>query len=313
MEKRLSVGAIGVGHLGRHHARLYAANPSARLVGVADTDFEQCSAIAKMNGTGSYSDYRELVDKVDAISIATPTVTHYEIARYCLSRGKHVLVEKPIASTITEAEELVSLAHKKNVVLQVGHLERFNAAVVELQRLIKQPGFIETQRLGSFSARSIDVDVILDLMIHDIDIVLSLVKSPIKNIHAVGVPVITDKVDIANARLIFTNGCVVNLTASRVSLEPTRKIRIFQRNLYISLDYATQNLFTCSMQRPPTDGATSFPVISKDTISITPVEPLKAEIDSFISCILQGTSPLVSGDDGLAALRVAFEIRNHMM
>jgi predicted dehydrogenase len=304
MTTKLRVAAIGVGHLGRHHARIYSQHESVELVAVVDTNPEQAAAIAREYGTPALPDYRQLIGKVDAVSIATPTATHYELGRFFLQQGIHVLLEKPIATSVPQAEELVEISRRNHLVLQIGHLERFNAAVVEAAKLIDKPGFIEAQRLGAFSPRSLDVDVIHDLMIHDIDIILSLVKSPVRSIHAVGVPVLTNKVDIANARLVFESGCVANMTASRVSFEPVRKIRIFQPDLYISLDYAQQNLFSCRKVAPES-GNQLFPRIEKHPIPVEKVEPLKAEIDAFLACIRGGTAPVVPGEDGLAALRIA--------
>ncbi|MFC1850755.1 Gfo/Idh/MocA family protein [candidate division CSSED10-310 bacterium] len=312
MISKINVAAIGVGHLGQHHARIYSEHPDCNLIGVVDTDPAQAETIAHKYQAQAFHDYRDVVGRVDAVSIATPTETHYEIAKYFLSQGIHVLLEKPISNIIAEAQELVSLSHEKNLILQIGHLERFNAALQEAKKLISNPGFIETSRLGSFSPRSLDIDVILDLMIHDIDIVLSLVKSPITSISAVGVPVLTDKVDIANARLIFESGCVVNMTASRVSLEKTRKIRIFQKQLYISVDYATQNLFVCRPVPPTPENKLAYPSITKDNVTVQPGEPLKAEIHSFVQCIATNSQPLVTAEDGLTALGIAYEILNHM-
>lgn len=312
MKDTVRVAAIGVGHLGQHHARIYAEHPSCELIGVIDTSPEQAQKIADQYHTTIIPDITDLVDEVDAVSIATPTETHFELARYFLNNKIHVLLEKPIAKTVDEADELVSLSRKHSVILQIGHLERFNAAIVVGREYIQNPGFIETQRLGSFSPRSLDVDVVLDLMIHDIDIVLSLVKSPIKSVNAVGVPVITEKIDIANVRLEFESGCVANLTASRVSLEQTRKIRIFQPSLYLSIDYANQQLFYCKTTPPTTDSPLPFPQVKKVDVPVIRREPLKEEIYAFIDCILTGNTPIVSGQDGLDALRVAYTILERM-
>lgn len=306
--KKVNLATIGVGHLGQHHARIYSEHENCELVGIIDNDKEQAGKISEKYGVSIIDDYHKLLNIVDAVSIATPTVTHYEIAKFFLQNAVHVLVEKPISTTVKEGEELVALAKKNNLIFQVGHLERFNAAVVEAKNYIKSPGFIETQRLGAFSPRSLDIDVILDLMIHDIDIVSSLVKSPVSSISAVGVPVLTDKIDIASVRLIFENGCVANLTASRASLEATRKIRIFQNDLYLSIDYAAQHLSIARRISPKETSAGSFPQITKEEVPVTPREPLRAEIDSFLQCIQSGGKPMVSGEDGLIALRIAYQI-----
>lgn len=312
MSTTLNAAVIGVGHLGQHHARIYAEHPECSLIGIVDANDEQAKKIASKHGTSVVSDFTSLLGKVDAVSIATPTVYHHEIARFFLSHGVHVLVEKPITKTIEEAEELVKIANEKNIILQVGHLERFNAAFVEARQFIKNPGFIETQRLGSFSPRSLDIDVVLDLMIHDIDILLSIEKSPITFIHAVGVPVLTPKIDIANVRLIFESGCVANLTASRASLEQVRKIRIFQKDLYLSIDYASQNTFYCRTILPDPSKGELLPKIDKQIVPVAQKEPLKAEIVAFLESIQSQKAPVVSGDDGLAALRVAHEILSQM-
>jgi len=312
MKTRIKVATLGVGHLGQHHARIYAEHPDCDLVGVVDPNEEQAKKIARTYNTHIFSDYESLIGKVDAVSIATPTETHYSLGRFFLEKGVHVLLEKPIARTVEEAEDLVNVSLTNGVILQIGHLERFNAAITEGRRYIDKPGFIETQRLGSFSPRSLDIDVVLDLMIHDIDIVLSFVQSPLKSVSAVGVPVISPKVDIANARLEFENGCVANLTASRVSLEQTRKIRIFQPSLYLSIDYANQQLFYCKTTPPFPGSPVPFPQIDKVDVPVVRREPLKEEIAAFLDCLKTGKPPIVSGQDGLNALRVAYTILGHL-
>ncbi|MBN2381908.1 Gfo/Idh/MocA family oxidoreductase [bacterium] len=312
MRHKIRVAVLGVGHLGQHHARIYAEHDACDLIGIVDSNAEQARKIADMYQIEIFDDFQELIGRVEAISIATPTETHYELARYFLEHGVHVLLEKPIARTIAEAENLVQLSREQGILLQIGHLERFNAAITEGRRYIDNPGFIETQRLGSFSLRSLDIDVVLDLMIHDIDIVLSLVQSPLKSVSAVGVPVISPKIDIANARLEFESGCVANLTASRVSLEQTRKIRIFQPSLYLSIDYANQKLFYCKTTPPQPGSPAQFPKIDRVDVPIERREPLKEEIAAFLECIMSGTKPIVTGEDGLEALRVAYTILGHV-
>jgi predicted dehydrogenase len=302
----LRVAVIGVGYLGQHHARIYAEMPGVELVGVADTDPARVSEIAARFNVPGHADYRALLSEVDAVNIVSPTVTHHEIARDCLKEGLDIFVEKPITVTLDQAEDLVRLAKEKKKILQVGHIERFNGAVRELARLVKNPGFIEVHRLGSFVGRATDVDVILDLMIHDIDIILSLIHSPVREIRANGVPVITPNVDIANARLEFENGCVANVTASRVSAHPQRKMRFFQADTYISLDFQEQAIDCYRRIGDPADFlAGKPPKIVKEDVSIPREEPLKVELASFIDAVRSRTRPVVSGEEGLNALRVA--------
>ena len=236
--KKIKAAVIGTGHLGKIHARIYNDMRSVDLIGICDTDAAKAEAYAEEFKSTAYLDYKKLFDKVDAVSIATPTITHFKIARDFLKHNIHVLVEKPITPTMTEAQKLVKIARAKRNILQVGHVERFNPAIMAIQRFCKNPRFIECHRLSPYPRRGTDVSVILDLMIHDIDIVLSLVKSPLKQTHAIGVNVLSGNEDIASVRLIFKNGTVCNLTASRVSDEGMRKISIFQKNSYLSLDYA---------------------------------------------------------------------------
>jgi len=305
----LRVGVIGVGYLGRHHARIYAEMEGVKLVGVADTDRDRTKEIADRFGVPGYEDYRTLLPEIDAVNIVSPTVTHYEIARECLEAGLDVFVEKPITVTPEEAADLVRLAGEKERILQVGHIERFNGAVRELARLVRNPGFIEAHRLGSFVGRATDVDVVLDLMIHDIDIILSLTQSPVREIRANGIPVITPNVDIANARLEFENGCVANVTASRVSAHPQRKMRFFQADAYISLDFQEQEVECYRRIGDPSEFfAGKPPRIEKEEIAIPREEPLKVELSSFIEVLRKRSRPVVSGEEGLHALQVAGNI-----
>jgi predicted dehydrogenase len=308
-EKIIRAGVIGVGYLGQHHARIYSEMSGVDLVGIADLDRDRADEIGKQYDTVSYHDYRELIAQVDAVSIVSPTVTHYEIAQEFLQQGVDVLVEKPITVTVSQAEDLVRIAEAKKRILQVGHVERFNGAVRELARLVKNPGFIEVHRLGSFVGRATDVNVILDLMIHDIDIILSLVHSPVREIRAKGVPVITTNVDIANARLEFENGCVANVTASRVSTHPQRKMRFFQPETCISLDFQEQKV-ECFRRIGDHQGFLEGnpPEIVEEKISISREEPLKVELSSFIDVIRKRSRPVVSGMEGLNALKVATDI-----
>ena len=305
----LQVAVVGVGYLGQHHARVYAEMDSVELVGVADTDAARANEIAERFGVPAFGDYRELAPRVDAVNVVSPTVTHHEIARFFLQASVDVLLEKPMTTTIAEAEELIAIGEAEKRILQVGHIERFNGAVRELARLVKNPGFIEAHRLGTFVGRATDVDVVLDLMIHDIDIILSLVPSAVKDVRASGVPVITPNVDIANARLEFENGCVANVTASRVSTTPQRKTRFFQPDTYISLDFQEQKVDCYRRVGDPRDYLKGQPPrIVQEQVTISKEEPLKVELESFIHAVRHRQRPLVSGEEGLKALQVATDI-----
>ena len=308
-ERKTRVGVIGVGHVGQHHARIYRELPGVELAGIADIDPARLQEVRKVAEAPVFQDYRELFGHVDGVSLAVPTHLHAQIARECLDRGVDVLVEKPMAQTLEEAEELTDLAKRRGRILQVGHVERFNGAVRALHRIVKTPGFIECHRLSPFPQRGTDVDVILDLMIHDIDIILSLVKSPVSQVNAVGVPVLTDRVDISNARLEFASGCVANVTASRVSIERLRKIRIFQPDTYISLDYASQEITL--FRRLPPDLASQPaqpPQIVREEVVVEKEEPLRLQLMSFLSSVRERTRPEVSGEEAVEALRVASQI-----
>jgi predicted dehydrogenase len=293
--KKIKVAVIGVGYLGRLHAEKYAAMDSAELVGICDLDVERANEVAAAAGTTAWSGYEELYGKVDAVSVVTPTESHCKIGMDFLSKGIDVLIEKPIAMDLDEAERLVAEAEKKKAILQVGHLERFNAAVVALNGRLRDPVFIESFRLSPFPNRSTDVDVILDLMIHDIDIILNLVDSDVDRIEAVGIPVISSKVDIANARLTFKNGCVANVTASRVSKERVRKINLFEHDACIGIDYATQSIEIARLVPSEGGGVSS---LVDDEIKIEKTDSLNAELRSFLNCSATRTAPLVSGVDG---------------
>lgn len=308
-ERKTRVGVIGVGHVGQHHARIYRELPGVELAGIADIDPARLQEVKRVAEAPVFQDYRELFGHVDGVSLAVPTHLHAQIARECLDRGVDVLVEKPMAQTLEEAEELTDLAKRRGRILQVGHVERFNGAVRALHRIVKTPGFIECHRLSPFPQRGTDVDVILDLMIHDIDIILSLVKSPVSQVNAVGVPVLTDRVDISNARLEFASGCVANVTASRVSIERLRKIRIFQPDTYISLDYASQEITL--FRRLPPDLASQppqLPQIVREEVVVEKEEPLRLQLMSFLSSVRERTRPEVSGEEAVEALRVASQI-----
>jgi predicted dehydrogenase len=308
---KLRAAVIGVGYLGRFHAQKYAALPEIDLIGVVDADTQRADEVAKEVGVTSYNDYREILDKVDIVSIAVPTQYHYRVAKDCLEAGLHILLEKPITQTVEEADELICIATEKNLVFQVGHLERFNPAVMALRGVLKNPVFIESHRLAPFKPRGTDVNVVLDLMIHDIDILLSMVPSTIKTINSVGVPVLSQEVDIANARLQFENGCVANVTASRVSRETMRKIRIFQPDAYISIDYQARKI---SILRKGGGGipVPGLPEIGMEERSFDQVDALMEEIRSFVDAARNGTPPVVSGEEGKRALELALQINRKL-
>jgi len=296
----IKIAVIGVGHLGRHHARILASLSGAELVGIVDRDPRRAAEIATLNGTTAYPDVGSLPPQTRAVVVAVPTEFHHQVVLECLGRDWDVLVEKPLASTVAQARELVAEAGRRKRVLQAGHTERYNPAVREALSRVTQPRFLEVHRLGSFAPRSLDVDVILDLMIHDLDIALSLDASGVESVAAVGVHVLTDKMDIANARLGFRSGCVANLTASRISTDRVRKIRIFQSESYLSIDSAMQELVHYRLERKGgTARIVQVPsVVEKD-------EPLRTELMDFVQAVASRRRPLVSGEDGLAALELA--------
>jgi predicted dehydrogenase len=294
-----------VGALGRHHARVYAALPEVTLEGVVDIFPGRAEEIAASSGTRAFSNYAELFGKVDAVSIACPTTLHAEIGEEFLKRGVHVLVEKPIARSLEDADRLIRAAEENGRVLQVGHLERFNPAVVELRGIVRRPRFFEAHRMGLFSPRSLDIDVILDLMIHDLDIIGLLVPSPVERLTAVGIAILTDRIDIANTRIQFADGCVANVTASRVSMEKIRKLRLFQKQEYISLDYTRQDVAIFSLNRKPGGG---IPDIVSRKLAPEKKEPLHEELRSFIKAV-RGVGPVeCTGGDGRKALALALQI-----
>jgi predicted dehydrogenase len=306
MTDKIKTAVIGVGHLGQAHARVYASLERADLVAVCDLNENQGRAIAERHGTRFIRDYRELLGQVEAVSVATPTVNHHEITCDFLEAGVHVLVEKPIARSLDEADEMIRVAESKGLVLQVGHIERFNPAFVALRQHVKWPRFFEAHRMGVFTPRSLDIDVVMDLMVHELDIITSLVKSDVVKLDAVGIPILTPKIDLANARLEFADGCIANITASRVSGERLRKLRVFQPNEYYSLDYAEQQVAMCKLTPPKTAGA--LPEIVAEGLRIEKREPLLAEIESFITSTQTRTAPVVSGPEGRRALALAIEV-----
>ncbi len=306
--KAIRVGVVGVGYLGTFHVEKYLGIEGVTLVGVSDTNAGTLKKVKNDFKVDCFSDYHDLLGKVDAVSIVVPTIHHHPVAMDFLAAGVDVFVEKPITARIREAEELVKAAESKGLILQVGHLERFNPAVLALQGTLKEPMFIESHRLSPFPERSVDIDVILDLMIHDIDIILNIVKSPISHIDAVGVPIITSQVDIVNARLNFESGCVANVTASRVSAEKMRKIRIFQSDAYISIDYAAQEI---TVYKRVSDGNDNFSIVRQD-MNISHSDYLDDEIRSFIDSVRTRKTPPVTGQDGKRALEVAMMIRERL-
>jgi predicted dehydrogenase len=314
----LRTAVIGVGSLGRQHARVHhelANEGSSQFIAVCDLNEETARSIAAEGSTDWTSDWRELIGRVDAVSLAVPTEAHCEIACGLLEAGIHVLVEKPISRTLEEADRMIRAAEKGNALLQVGHLERFNPAMVALRPHVRKPVYFEIHRVGQFTARSLDIDVVLDLMIHDLDIVQWLVGEDVEvtNIHAVGIAILTNKVDAANARLEFSSGAVANITASRVGAERIRKMRFFQPHDYVAIDYTTRRATVSSLEPATASGA--WPGVHIKHLDVLDVEPLRAEIVSFLDSAANGLPPAVSGSDGRNALSLALRtlerIREH--
>jgi predicted dehydrogenase len=302
------VAVVGVGHLGRHHARVLASLEGARLVAIVDADPGRAAEVAGATGTPVVARVTDLIGEVDAVSVAVPTEAHAEVARPLLEAGIHVLVEKPMTRSIEEADRLLAAARDSGAMLAVGHIEHFNPAVLAARPHIREPRFIEVHRLGTFPERSLDIDVVFDLMIHDLGLVLEVVGSEVVGIEAVGVPVLTPRVDIANARLKFANGCIANITASRISRDQVRKIRFFQRNTYLSIDYRAQEVEAWRLI--PQEG--SLPRIDGGKLEVERDEPLRRELADFIGAISERRPPGVSGAQGRAALVLANEIVSRM-
>ena len=302
----LSTAVIGAGYLGRFHAQKFAALEACRLEAVVDPDREAAQRSAEPAGARALTDYRELLGRVDAVSIAAPTSLHHRIARDFLDAGAHVLVEKPITVTVAEADELVALARERGRILQVGHLERFNPALRAADAILAAPRFIESHRLAPFNPRGTDVDVVLDLMIHDIDIILDVVRSPLLRADASGTPVLTDATDIANARLVFENGCVANVTASRVSAKKERRMRFFQHDCYLAVDFGERRLTV--HRKGEQEMYPGIPELVTEETGFESSDAIRAEIESFLDCIVTGRPPLVSGEDGRRALAAAIDI-----
>jgi len=303
---KIKVGVVGVGYLGQFHAEKYAKMEGVELIGVVDIDLSRAREIAKRHHTQPFFHHSDLYDKVQAVSIAVPTPSHHSIAKDFFLHGIDILLEKPIAKTLEEADELIGLAESKELVLQVGHLERFNGALVATEGMVQDPVFIESDRLGPFSGRETDVDVVIDLMIHDIDILLCLMKAEVRKIHAIGLPVLTPYADFANARIEFENGCVASLTASRVSKEKTRRTRIFQPDGTLTIDYLTQKAFLT--KKAASSGKREPSEIVTEEIPVTKVDALESEIHSFLQSVKHREKVRVSGRDGKKALKVAFQI-----
>lgn len=296
------VGVVGVGYLGQHHARVYSEIPGVELVGVVDINRERAKEVAKRYATTPFFDYRDLFGKVDAVSIVVPTVLHRDIAAHFIEEGINILIEKPVTTTLEEAKELMEMAARKNVILQVGHIERFNSAVIELAKIVDRPIFIECCRMGPYVNRNTDVGVVLDLMIHDIDIVMSIVKSSVVKVSAFGRSVFSRQEDIANAQLVFQNGCIANLTASRVTRKKIRRMEITQADSFISIDYLEQELAVYKKTSSP------LPQLLIEKPVMQKGEPLRLELEHFIHCVRNGEKPLVGLEEGKNALEVALRI-----
>jgi predicted dehydrogenase len=303
---KLRVGVVGVGYLGKFHAEKFAHHPDVDLVGVVDANRAQADQISSQLGTRAYYHHQDIIGKVDAVSIVVPTESHYAIGHDFLDQNVDVLIEKPITTTTQQADDLIQAAEKSGCIIQVGHLERFNPAVVALQDIVHQPLFIESHRLSLFKERGLDVSVVLDLMIHDIDIILNFVKSGIKSIHAAGIPVITETVDIANARLEFENGCIANVTASRISMKNERKIRLFQKEAYISVNFANNEITIVRQEGSKNEGI--IPGMTVAQRSFSRADALDDEIQSFVKAVIERKVPEVTGQMGRDALEIALSI-----
>jgi predicted dehydrogenase len=304
----LRAGVVGVGHLGRHHARILSTIDGVELTSVVDTNEARARDIAASCGATAFADARQVLDQVDLVSIAVPTESHLDVARLFLDRRIPVLVEKPLARSVEEADAMIASAAHAGVVLAVGHTERFNPAIMAAGPLVREPKFIEVHRLGTFPERSLDIDVVFDLMIHDLDLVLAFAGSPVQSLEAVGVPVLTGRVDIANARIRFESGCVANLTASRISMDRTRKIRFFQRNAYISIDCGAKAAEMYHLVQVPG----GRPEIKGGPIDVPDSEPLRNELSDFVAAVREGRAPRVSGEDGRRAVGLAQQITARM-
>jgi predicted dehydrogenase len=301
--KKINTAVIGVGHMGKEHARILARMENCELVGVYDIEHDTSRRIAQQHGVKLFETIDEAIEAAEAISIATPTTTHFEVGMKCLEKGRHILLEKPMTETTDEALQLVKVAKEKNLIFQVGHIERFNPVLKALEERLTHPRFIEAHRLSPYPGRSTDISVIMDLMIHDLEIILHLVKSPVKHLDAVGISVLSKSEDIANVRIRFESGCIANITTSRISPEKMRKIRVFQEDAYLSLDYQKQEGEIYRKMKNQ---------ITREKIPVTKEEPLKKQLESFINCVGQGQNPVVSGDHASEALKLAARIMDQI-
>lgn len=305
MSKKIKVAVIGIGNMGRHHARIYSEMENVDLVGIVDTNGELGRFVAKKLQTDYYSDYKELFGKVDAVNIAVPTQFHHQISKDFMTRDVHTLVEKPITVDLNQAKELVEIANKMGVILEVGHLERFNPAMMEFRKLVNKPLFIEAQRLSFPTNRNLDVGIIWDLMIHDLDILINIVKSDIEDIQATGISVYSSFEDLAVVRITFKNGCVANLISSRVSGEKLRQIKVIEKGKTLQLDFMNQSV---TLMKPPMDGKPN----TFEHIYVEKDEPLRLELSHFIDCVANHKTPLVTGEDGKRALELAMRVVSSM-
>jgi predicted dehydrogenase len=308
--KKLRVGVIGVGYLGQFHAEKYARMNDVELVGVVDIEKNRAETVAEKVNTTPYTDYKSLFGNVDAVSIAAPTSVHFVIARDFLKKNIDIMIEKPITQTTEEADELIHLAESRDLIIQVGHLERFNPAIVALKDIVKKPMFIESHRLSIFQGRCTDVSVVLDLMIHDIDLILNFVRSKIRAVYASGVPVVSEHVDIANARLEFENGCVANVTASRISTKNERKIRLFQRDAYVSVDFSKKEI--TAIQQTGSVDCGLIPGMDVKQMSFETGDALENELKSFINTVIHRETPEVTAQMGRDALEIALNIMDQI-
>lgn len=298
--KKIRIAVIGIGHLGARHLKTLSELPDkAEIIGVCDVQRDRTERLARQYNVPFIADYKDLVGKVDAVDICVPTQAHHEVAKFFLNQNIHTFIEKPFTTTLEQADELIGLAQKNNLKIQVGHVERFNAGFQSVKRFTKNPLFIECHRMSAYPNRSLDIGVVMDLMIHDIDIILGLVDAPIEDIQATGINVLSKYEDIASVRITFENGCVANLTASRVSEKAMRKIRLFQKNSYISLDYVEQDAYIYKKY---------LGLILKHNLPIEKEQPLKRELEHFLDCVRNNETPIISGTEGRAAMKVAMDI-----
>lgn len=308
-KKKIKVGVVGIGHLGNYHLQKYQKLENCEITAVADMSADRAQKAAELYQCSAFADYRDMIGKVDAVSIAVPTSDHYSVARDFLAAGVDVLIEKPICTTLEEADELIELAQKKKLILQVGFVERFNPAIMALEKVIKKPLFIESHRLHPFFERGIDVDVILDLMIHDLDIMVKFVNSPVTGVEAVGVAILSDKIDIANARISFASGCIANVTASRISGKTMQKIRFFGIEGYHSVDCQKREIL--SLGKGENNEAGQLQII-QNNIEVGSHDPLEEEIRSFVIAVTNRSQPLISGEDARKSLVLAIDILKKM-